>query len=344
MSDETETDKADETVEVAGSGKPKSPRNMTPVYMLTIAIVFLAIGFVARGAMTGGIIADASPQDAAATKAVSFINSNLLQTGQTASVTSVNESNGMYLVSLSINGQNAGSIYVSKDGNYLILGSVLDMNKPLPKPSNEPAASAEIPKSDKPVVELFVMSFCPYGVQVEQVMAPVVSLLGDRADFMIRFIGSIGDTLDSVQSLHGSVEGKEDIRQLCVAKNYDTPTYWKYLSYINTNCYPMYRGGEAAYDACWKSAAQNASIDVSKIESCIASEGVSLMKAESAAADSYGVSGSPTLVINGLQYNSARTSEAYKTAICDAFNTPPAECGQTLSATGGASPTGGCGG
>lgn len=67
-----------------------------------------------------------------------------------------------------------------------------------------------------------------------------------------------------------------------------------------------------------------------------------MMKAEESLAGQYGVSGSPTLIINGVLYNGARTADAYKQAICSAFNNAPAECSETLSATG-ASVSGGCG-
>ncbi|MBM3303728.1 MAG: hypothetical protein FJY76_01415 [Candidatus Aenigmarchaeota archaeon] len=330
-------------VEVVVSDKSSKPRNMTPVYMAVIAVVFLGIGFFARGSVTGAVVAGES-KDVAASKAASFINSNLLSAGQTASVTSVNESNGMYVVTLSINGQSAGSVYVSKDGNYLILGTVLDMNKALPREEeSESAAATEIPKSDRPSVELFVMSFCPYGVQAEQAMAPVVELLGDKADIKVRFIASAsGTNLSSIRSLHGNIEGVEDARQLCIAENYDTATYWKYLAEINSKCYPIYRSGDAAYDACWKAAAATAGIDVGTVEGCLSSEGVALINAESAAADAYGVSGSPTLIINGGIYSGGRTPEAFKTAICNAFNEAPSECGQTLSAAGASTASGGC--
>jgi hypothetical protein len=44
-----------------------------------------------------------------------------------------------------------------------------------------------------------------------------------------------------------------------------------------------------------------------------------------------GVSGSPTLIINNVDYSGARTAEAYKTAICSGFTAEPTECSQTLS-------------
>jgi protein-disulfide isomerase len=308
-------------------------RNMAPMYIVITTIVFLAVGILASPMIMG--VPAAVTKEAAAAKAVSYINTNLVQAGQSVSANFTNDTGSMYEVKLSMSGRDVGSVYVSKDGKYIILGTVLDMNEAIPKEDtssgNQQQQPSTTPKTDKPVVELYVMSFCPYGVQAEAAMAPVVDLLKSKADIKVRFIASIGDTVDSVQSLHGVVEGKEDIRQLCVAKNYDTATYWKYLAYINAKCYPIYRNGEDGYNTCWKAAAANASIDTAKIESCMAGEGVALLKGEETASNANGVSGSPTLLINGVRYNGARTAEAFKTAICNAFTTAPAECGQALS-------------
>jgi len=68
----------------------------------------------------------------------------------------------------------------------------------------------------------------------------------------------------------------------------------------------------------------------------------------------YGVRGSPTVVINGTTVSvDPRSPENFKQIICQAFNSPPEECSQTLSdvafspgfglETGGSS-GGGCGG
>ena len=47
----------------------------------------------------------------------------------------------------------------------------------------------------------------------------------------------------------------------------------------------------------------------------------------------YGVQGSPTLVINGVQSNAGRDSASYLAGICDAFNTAPSECNIQLPNT-----------
>jgi predicted DsbA family dithiol-disulfide isomerase len=179
-------------------------------------------------------------------------------------------------------------------------------------------------------------------VQAEAAMAPVVDLLGAKADIQVRFIASVsGDDINEVKSLHGAVEGIEDARQLCVAKNYSQETLWDYIGRINKDCYPVYRNGDDIYKTCWQKAAKDAGVSTGKLDACVAGEGVALIQKEDAAAKSNGVSGSPTLIINGVKYNGGRTPESYKQAICAGFATPPAECSETLS-TDGASADGGC--
>lgn len=61
-------------------------------------------------------------------------------------------------------------------------------------------------KTDKPVAQLYVMSFCPYGIQAETTMKPVVDLLGSKVSIEPHFIVSVKD--DTVTSLHGYNEAK----------------------------------------------------------------------------------------------------------------------------------------
>jgi len=276
----------------------------------------------------------------AAQKAIDYINNNLVQTG-TAEFVSVEDFNGMYKVTTSYQGQQI-PIYVTKDGGFIFLSQPYNTSEVIEETTT---TAAEMPKTDKPTVDLFVMAFCPYGVQAETTMKPVIDLLGTKADIKVRFIASVtGTTVDSVQSLHGTTEAQEDLRQVCIMKNYDQTTYWKYLMEIDNNCYGKITTSDAAaLDTCWKAAATKAGIDADKIDTCSkGSEGLDLLKADEQLADNYGVTGSPTLIINGETYSGARTSEAFKTAICSGFATEPAECSQTLSETGTAAASGGC--
>jgi hypothetical protein len=253
-------------------------------------------------------------------KTIDYINKYLLSGQATANLTSVQEVNGLYNLKFTISGR-AYDSYITKDGS-LLFPSAVDMTQ-TPQVTTTVPATFEPQKTDKPVAQLYVMSFCPYGIQAETGMKPVVDLLGSKASIEPHFIVSISG--DTVSSLHGDYEAKEDMRQACIWKNYGQAIFWNYVDYINKNC------NSGNIDTCWKDAAKAAKVDVTKIDSCSKTEGLTLMKAEAALSNKNGVSGSPTLIINGATYNGDRTPEAYKQAICSAFITPPSECGSTTT-------------
>jgi hypothetical protein len=278
-------------------------------------------------------------------KATKFIEENMVQPGTTISVKEMIDDGDLYKIVINLpNGQDYTS-YISKDGSKFFPQGV-DLTafaNEKEKQTAQNTQSSDIPKTDKPVVELYVMAFCPYGIQAEDIILPVFNLLGDKADIKPRFIVDLeSDNLKDIKSLHGVVEGYEDARQLCVAKNYDSKKLWDYISNINDDCSKLYSKGDAAYDPCWKKAAKDAGVDAAKIQSCINTQAVELIKAESKVSSDNGVSGSPTLIINGVKYNGARSADGFKEAICAAFNTQPEECSQTLGDAGAAAPTGGC--
>ncbi len=311
--------------------------------MFLFPLIVLVAGIFVGYFFSAGICKSSASitQEQASEKAMDYINSAVQ--GQAAvRMVSINESSGLYSMNIEVGGRLYES-FMTKDGKLLFpSGIMLDEQQSAATAGSNNQASTT--KSDKPKVELFVMSFCPYGVQAEDIMKPVADLLGSGAEIKVRFIAKSGDNINSIQSLHGAVEAKEDLRQLCMIKNYPDK-YWNYLSVFNKNCYPLYRN-ETALDSCWKSSAAAQGIDSAKIESCVNSDGLALLKADEQAANSYGVSGSPSLIINGATYSGARNSEGYKNAICSAFNNPPAECSQnvgTASQAAGAAPSGGCG-
>ncbi len=238
--------------------------------------------------------------------------------GYTAEVSSVKESNGLYLVDFSIDGKE-DTIYMTKDGNYAISGLI-----PLLSEANADTGSntqaQEVPKTDKPSVELYVFTYCPYGLQMEKAMMPAVKLFGDKINFKIRQIGA----------MHGEFEKVEAERQLCIEKNYPG----KFLDYVlafaeDTSC--TSGSDNACVTTKVNSLFSKFGIDAAKINSCIASEGETLYNTEVSNSKSKSVSGSPTLIINGVDAQSGRSPEAVKTAICNAFSTAPSECSQTLS-------------
>jgi glutaredoxin len=277
----------------------------------------------------------AADSQACSEKVIAYINSNLTSPGQTATLINISETNGIYTIWSRYQGADL-SVYATRDCN-LLFPKVIDMNAAAatPVPTQAPVKSA------RPTVDLFVMAFCPYGTQAETVMRPVVDLLGTKADIRVRYITTVnGATVDSVNSLHGPAEAKEDLMQLCVMKTYPEK-YWDYLKDFNNQCYPVWQNA-TRLDSCRKNVTAVLGIDLQGIEACATgAEGLTLLEIDEAKSDATGARASPTLVINGVKYAGARTPEAYKQAICNSFATAPAECNTTLSSTSAAS-SGGC--
>ncbi len=284
----------------------------------------------------------------------------LVPSGTKIKVSEVIEESGLYKAKVLVK-DNEFESYMTKDGKVFFP----DANQGLKiETEEEKAAKAEeakkkaeeaekkvlaaIKKEERPKAELFVMSFCPYGVQAENAMAPVADLLGDKADIEIRFIASIeGNDISKVNSLHGEVEGIEDVRQLCAIKNYGKETFWKYVMEINEKCYPDYRK-EDTFKTCWQTAAKNAGMNVAALESCVRREGVALINNEEEISKAYKdagvkVSGSPSFVVNGKRVDISRTPEGYKKAICAGFKEQPEECKTELPNVKSTTSSGGCG-
>ncbi|MFH1445118.1 MAG: hypothetical protein ABIF08_01410 [Nanoarchaeota archaeon] len=299
-----------------------------------IAVVFLVVGFLASSmtGMTGQFVgAEKISSEQVREKTEAYITDNFLAAGSELIINNVTEENGLYLISMSIDGSEFVS-YASIDGK-LLLPSGLDMDTPIKTQDTEPTPQ-DIPKTETPLVELFVMSFCPYGLQAENIMQSVVDLLGDKVDIIPQYILSLDG--DGVRSLHGQYEWEEDGRQLCIMEEYNVAKLWEYLEVFNSEC------NSGNLNTCWKERAEEIGIDVSVIEQCFEERVTELLRAQATLSDAKGVTGSPTLLINGVKYTGARDSESYKEAICSAFIDLPKECSEIISTGDSNTPSGNC--
>jgi len=233
-------------------------------------------------------------------------------------------------------------VLVTKDGRYwvqiqeqMLPGLVIDMQDEnylnrLRQSTQTPQFSP--PKTDKPRVELSVMSFCPYGNIAEKAMKPVYDLLGDKINLTVYYI--LYNQNGTLVSMHGQKEYDQDIREACIQK-YFPDKYWDYIYYVDTHC------SLRDIDTCWSEAADAVGIDKTKVNSCFANEKESIANQNYEITSTNGWQASPILVINGMTYKGNRTPEAYKQAICAAFINPPAECSQNLT-NGGQTSSGQC--
>jgi hypothetical protein len=284
----------------------KNPWLISTLVLGILVVILLVTTF--SGTLTGNAVS----KNTAATNLVDYAK---LQ-GIDVLVNGVSEESGLYSLDVSIDGQNT-SLFVTKDGKNIVNGLIPMITST--SDTNTKTQTTEVPKTEKPVVELYVFTYCPYGLQMEKATIPVVKLLGDKIDFKIRQIGA----------MHGDFEKVEAERQLCIEKNYPS----KFLDYVlafagDTSC-------SSGADTCLTSKLNNLysqfGIDASKINSCMTSEGQALYDAEVSNSESKGVTGSPTLIINGVETQSSRNEEAVKGVICEAFTSVPTQCSQKLS-------------
>ena len=161
----------------------------------------------------------------------------------------------------------------------------------------EELLTSRIARVGKPTLELFVMSYCPFGVQAEEKLIPIVKEFGDKIDFKLQFIAQekeepSAQDITPFTSLHGYPEVAENIRQLLIAREYPD----KYLDYI------LCRGKKL--EKSWEDCAEKLGIDVAKIQSLFDAPEVSeqLFRENIKRAAGLGIRASPTILVDGHQF------------------------------------------
>lgn len=270
----------------------------------------------------------------AKTKAEDFTNKFLMQDGSKATIKDITTEYGLYKLSIDITSDVVES-YLSKDGKLFFpqalnideISSAKDTAATGNSAVSAPSATVT-KKSDKPVVELFVMSYCPYGTQIEKGIIPAVEALGSKIDFKLKFCS---------YAMHGEKELKENLTQYCIQK--EEPN--KLNSYLT--CF--LENSDSA------SCLTKASVNTKDNTSCVTETDKQFkvmenftgninfqgsypsFDVEKADNTKYSVGGSPTLIINGEEIQSNRDSASLLATICSAFNEQPEECKTALSST-----------
>lgn len=178
------------------------------------------------------------------------------------------------------------------------------------------------PKVDKPVADLYIMSYCPYWLQAQKGYLEVMSKLWKVADVNVKWVPYV---------MHEQKEADENVVQECIQKD-DKQKYTAYL-----NCF-LAKEGQG--EACRK----EAKIDEAKLQSCI-TETKKTYKVDENMADkskqypafdinkdeatAAWVEWSPTFVLNWVKVDKVwRNAKAYADAICSTFKNKPAECSE----------------
>lgn len=200
---------------------------------------------------------------------------------------------------------------------------------------------------DKPQIDFFIMSYCPYGNQAEETISDVYQALKNKVNYVPHYIfyenfnnGGEEYCLDKDNkycSMHGVQEANQDIRELCVLKNYGIGKYFDFIKIANTDC------SAENIDTCWETITQKAGIDKYKVRNCEKTEKLTLAKKELETTTKLQISGSPTIFINGEVYEGSRTATAYQKTLCKYFKDEPQECKTEIETTTQTTPSGGCG-
>lgn len=292
---------------------------------LLLAIILIAAIFIGSGSqMSGAGNIFSGPSKAVAQKAVDFINGNLLAQGQTATLGEVKEASGVYEFKLQIGGQEYTS-YVTKDGKLLFTSGIEITTSTSQQTTATTVAKktcADLTKTEKPLLEAFVVSQCPFGVQMQRMLAEMVKNIPQLAQFVkIEYLGSIEN--GKVTSMHGEEEAQENLRQVCLREE-QPDTFWNYLS-----CH--IKKGEV------NSCLTEAKVDQVKLNSCLTDpqKGLAYIQKDFERQNKFGVTGSPTLVLNDNEVSEfdfgGRTAEAIKTVLCCGFSQEPGVCSQKLT-------------
>lgn len=250
-----------------------------------------------------------STKEAKVLKAIDFINKNLLQDA-TATVGEIIEESGVYKFQLKIGEQQYES-YLTKDGKVLFpQGIALTETKTEKTEAGETTSKKtceELKKEDKPLIEAFVVSKCPFGLQMQRVLNEIIKNIPEFASYVkVEYMGEIEN--GKITAMHGEEEAIENLRQICIREEQGNK-YWSYI-----DCHIK----EGEVEQCLSSA----KIDKSKLTSCMndANKGLAYAKKDFERQEKFNVTGSPTLILNEEQVSEfnfgGRTAEAVKTILC----------------------------
>ncbi len=307
--------------------------------ILSVGIAIIAISIVGVLIFTGGNNGGISQfldkiksfsiggmsKDELAKKGIDYINNSILS-GQTATLVSTSEESGVIKIKISIGGKEFNS-YMSKDGKLLFPEAIQLGGNTVKQPTtnnNQPqkTSAANIVKADKAELDAYVVSACPFGLQMQRVLSDVIKSAPSLAqNIKVRYIGSVVN--GAITSMHGDAEAKENLRQICIREE-QSSKYWNYVS-----CY--IKAGDTA--GCLTSTG----IDQTKLGSCVSDKnrGLAFAQKDFDLNSKYGIQGSPTLILNGQTVSEfdfgGRTSEALKSLICSGSKNEPQDCSKKLN-------------
>lgn len=245
-------------------------------------------------------------------------------------VLNLKKTSGVYSfeLDLDMNGQaQKFTSYMTLDGKIFFTGGTVvseigkattDQGTQQPK-----LTCADVNKAEKAKITAYVVSQCPFGLQMQRVMNKAIKEQPALANvFDVKYIGEIVD--GKITSMHGDAEAQENLRQICIREEQKT-LYWPYVA-----CYMK----EGKSDACMTETGVNAA----NVKACMADSkrGLAFAQKDFDLQNKYKISSSPTLLVNDTQIASefdfgGRTADALKQVACCASSTQGSYCSTNLS-------------
>ncbi len=300
-------------------------------WMAVIAVVgIVAVGGLLYANQNGGISLGFGMSNAKiAQMSIDYINNNKLsQTPATLVDGSITSESGLVKFKISIGG-NAFDSYATKDGKLLMpqafnMSGTATASTGTDNPTATPTVKpADLTKVDNPMLEAYIVSRCPFGLQMQRAMANAIAASPDLAKHVtVRYMGAVDGSATGINSMHGDAEAKENLRQICIREE-QPAKYWEYSA-----C--QMKDGDTA--GCEKSTG----VDSAKLNSCLTdkSRGIAYAKKDFDLNTKYNIQGSPTLILGDAQISEfdfgGRSADAIRSIICAASKTESAFCSKTL--------------
>src|SRR3989344_551287 len=135
-----------------------------------------------------------------AKNSVNHLNTNVLQAGNTAELVSYSEESGVIKMKITIAGK-AYDSYATKDGKLLFpeaIAIAVTASPTTPTAQNTTQVTpATVTKVAKTMLDAYVVSGCPFGIQVQRALADAIKTVPAIAEYVkVRYIGAIsGNTI-----------------------------------------------------------------------------------------------------------------------------------------------------
>ncbi len=267
--------------------------------------------------------------------AENFINEYMLSGGVTASVLEIESESGFWKLKIQLPNEQEVNSLLSKDGKIFVPEAIYieEVQAEVEEQKLGAAAAqadilASIEKKGKPVVELFVMSHCPYGTQAEKAVLPAIEALGESVDFQLKFVN---------YAMHGETEVREQLQQFAISEKYPEKLipYLKEFLEAGDSAAALAAVDLTVEDLADTIAAADAEFEIIKNledKASWVSERFPKFLIHETENEKYDVRGSPALAVNGkVIEGAARTPAAMLEVICGAFENPAEACSLELS-------------